>query len=259
MMANLIYRREMIIGDLKEITWDFVLPLICLFGIFANSINFYVFSHKRELKNEIYRYLNVHSFVEILYLLFSLIHFILRRALKDYSSDGYYISKLYELLFFQFLTSMLASLSICIELIIALKRLLSIRNVNLNYYYFKSNLIGMNIFLSILLSVILNMPVFVFSDIQLVKPNSSNSYDFNYTRMRLSPIKRFLMTQSAIFRGVISPVVLLLLNLFMFIEFKKLINKKNRILRIFQQQETTRNSQLFRFIYTVFHLLFFLF
>lgn len=212
------------LDDVKTTIWTFVLPSFCLFGLIANLFNLYIFSHRNRLSNQIYRYLEMHSFVETIYMLLSFVHFALRPSLNNT-----YMFKIYHLYLFEFLTTLLATFNIFVELIISFQRLLAIRH---SRFVNKLNVNVKLIITCLLISALINLPILIFCQIKVKLDDSQRlAYYLSYEKITSgsSKLSRLLILVSVLFRGLFSPIVVVIVNILMIAKFKKRMKIKQNI------------------------------
>ena len=220
---------------LKQIIWTYCLPTICLFGIITNSISFYVFTKCRKvcLKNRIYQYLQMDSLVELFYLLICLIFFVLKLQIFSSIHNNYYVI-IYEKYFFVHLASSLACYMIFLRIFISLRRLMRILN--------SSSTLGNSSFYKItislfILSFIVHFPMV--SHLTIVPLHNFNASNLNHT---LLTSKRYRIIRHRYFelnlfglisflfgsiRGLIAPIVLLIINLMIIGKMKRAYKSKS--------------------------------
>lgn len=247
--------------ELKELTFKYMMPSICMLGVATNIINVVAFSDKK-LKINIYVYMLVHSIGNLFYLLFSFGHFFMKYTLGMQKTHTKFIS-LYEGFIFLNLTTMIAIFLINIELFIAFKRLLIVVNYNLKFKLsFRSVIL-----LFALAGFLLQLPnVFnqtIKSSHQHLESNLSNHsakaravlaawlnktqfisnssidkyYDSASQRFNQSMFYKFTYTFTMTFRGIIAPCSLLLINVIMAIKLRMRMKIKARLTANFEESK----------------------
>lgn len=107
---------------LREVSWTFILPVICAIGMSTQALNIVVFS--RLKKDRLNKYCLVHSISYFFYTLICMFSFLIRcGSLCNVSST--YGAKFYEYIVFNYLTSVLAIFSIMIETRLSFERYLT--------------------------------------------------------------------------------------------------------------------------------------
>lgn len=70
--------------DLKDFLWNYVLPIICFFGVITNSINVFLFSKRKNyFHHKIYIYLHGHTICQLFYLLLTFNYFLFKLYLSS--------------------------------------------------------------------------------------------------------------------------------------------------------------------------------
>lgn len=229
---------------IKDFLWNYALPLICLFGILTNSINVRMFVKKEQFSHEIYKYLLAHSSIEVIYLSIALLVYLMKSKYLTPSTQYAYAIKVAELVADLYLTCVLALLLVFIEFIISIKRLLMIFNLNLtiNMKFYKTLIIYFA------LSVLLNLPVPLTFKIKEIDTNytchypssiytseqqqnttttKTTRYDIIYDNFEENTLMKATLYFPAAIRAIILPVVLVISNLIIFVDFKKNSNTQS--------------------------------
>ncbi len=226
------------ISVIRNWLWKYVMPYLCLFGILTNLINVVIFNNRR-LTNSIYKFFLIHSIIDLIYLLLSFVYFFSKYSSTSFiihqSSCLSYLINFIELYVFYILTSSLAIMLIFVEIIIALKRLFIVANLNLRIH-FKLCLISLFSF-----SILLQIPYSLSRQIVLSSSFKNNSINSSFSLSSSSSSKSYIIVTnefanqhvymiaysvSNICRGLVAPVVLLILNLLICFKYKKQIRKK---------------------------------
>lgn len=218
------------INVFKDNVWQYFLPYVCLLAFLFNLINICVFSSKK-LKNPIYNYFLCHSMFECIYAILSFSHFFIKHAIKVPSCS--YLVNFVEHYFMNLATTSLAIFLIFIEILISLNRLLVIFYSRCAYkVHFSLQLIA----LFGALSVLSQYPVYKSRTIRLQSNFSSSSsischqnrsyeiYQNYYIRTKSYKIVYSFMTY---FRGLLAPLILMVINTIICIKFRKQIRKKS--------------------------------
>lgn len=234
----------------KEIVWSYILPVICLFGVASNAISFRIFlNNKDHFKHVIYKYLTVHCFLEVIYLSLSLVYFLLKsKHIGAYICHSFPV-KVFELCSHLFLTSVLALLMVFVEFVISLKRLLVIFRLNLtpNFDFYKTILIYF------LVSLLIHIPIPFAFKIVPISDHSMNGgvlnkyqkYDISYAEFEYSRVLKSILYIPALIRGFILPLVLMITNLAIYVDFKKSLNRMQN----FRHASTDSNVIYYFYLY----------
>lgn len=106
---------------LREYSWTFIYPIICLIGVCTQSINIAIFV--RLKKDRLNKYCLVHSISYFFYTLICSFSFLIRcGSLCNGSTSSTYLAKFYEHFVFDYITSVLAIFSIMIETRLSFER-----------------------------------------------------------------------------------------------------------------------------------------
>ena len=225
-----------IVQKFRSLVWTYFLPSISVFGLVTNLINAIVFSNRKQFKNPIYKCLLTHAIVELVYLMLSLSNFILKLTVKSF--DSIYWLKLYELVIHLYITSSLSILIILIELFVSLKRLFIITNFRMGYNVSKLFLF----FIAISFSFALNYPTLhgysVTQSTTSLDNKGNNSSLTMATKIRYeyslnaygkgAKLENFLI---ALVRGLIAPLVLLILSTLIIYKFNKRLLMRGDMLK----------------------------
>lgn len=203
--------------QLKELVWALVLPLICTFGLVSNTMNIMVFLQNRGMSNRMHKYFMMDSALELVYLLIGLVQFVQRSVLIPQHSQYFYVY-VYEKYVYFFIGTSLAYSMIFLKLFISIKRLLLIYSSNLcqkhiNIYWFLCSLL--------VLSFTMDIPALIGTSIVEISVNKTDSesqeltkmYRTSFEKIDRSPILKTLISMAFAFRGLVSPIILLAVNL----------------------------------------------
>ena len=212
----------MSIYQLKELVWTYFLPLMCLFGMLTNSINYKVFSQRRKmyLRNRMHQYFQFDSAVEFVYLLICLIYFILKS--KYFPLLRYhYIVVCYEKYVYFYLATSLAFLMIFLRVFISVKRFLIATHSGIflkTVHFYKVVLTFALISLVLDLPTIFNIAIVsrvnkTLTAISVFNYSSTIGFELSYKRIESSVILTTLNLSTYTLRGLVAPAVLFMLNI----------------------------------------------
>ena len=221
--------------EIKEFIWTYILPPLCFIGLFTNAINVLVFAQKKKLKNSIYKYFLCHSVVDLVYLFFCFVRFLLK---LDHLSYFTYWPQLYEILVYGYFTSALAMMMVFIQLIIAIKRLLIVVNINLTVKLKFRYIIT----ICAILSFLIYLPIPLSNTLVFMDMFSNQTVDFSNALsshrvittlhieswMKNKTLAIFNSIAPA-FRGLVAPVLMMGLNIALLIKFRKLAVRKSNL------------------------------
>lgn len=222
--------------QVKKFVWTFILPNLCLIGLLTNSINVVVFSQRSKLKNSIYRYFQWHSMVDIVYLTICLVRLIINlEAFK--SVHCLYWTKIFEAYVYRYVTASLAMFMIFIELIIAAKRLLMIMNITMTVKLkFETVIAGCALMAFASLSPLAASLRVVSAQTRRLTievetcTGSAQVYILTQDNVPHFEILKRLYMSVLVFRGLIAPLLLLLLNIGIAARFRKLCKNKTGLM-----------------------------
>ena len=222
------------ISTVKWLVWTYVLPSLCAFGIVTNAINVLVFRQRKELKNKIYRYFLWHSIVDIMYLAFCFVRFIIKLDVFSHLHHSYW-AQIYEVYVFIYIAGSLAVMMILIELLIASKRLLIIMNLNLTFKLKFRTVVVVCVAL-VLISLTpfpLSLRVvdqrfceFTFENIRCVNESTRPAYAMVHANVSYLGTLKVIYYTGSVFRALVAPLVLLLLNIAITIKFRQMCSRK---------------------------------
>ena len=217
----------------KELIWTFVLPSICLIGLVTNSINFFIFSERKQmgLRNRMHQYFQIDSISEFFYLLICLVYYLLKsRVLSAYHFSYFFV--IYEKYFFLYLASVLACFMLLLRLYISIRRLLITLNTGA---YLQTICLRKIIVVFLITSFFLNFPMIShvvievkqFSNISefVSKNQSSVGYELNFKRHIRNKFLKLVSFALFSFRGFVAPFVLLCVNLAIVHNMRKAFNR----------------------------------
>ena len=221
---------------IRQFVWTYILPSICFIGLFTNATNIIVFAQTKTLKNKIYRYFLSHSIADFIYIALCLARFAIKLSDKLHYS---YWGQIFELIAYRYLTGALPLFMIFLELTIATKRLLMILNINLTIKL----KVKTNVFIFGTISLILLLPLAFSTRIVdqnsckftyfLSKCSNHSSSVFALTEENVPYVTFLKRTYSVVFsfRGLVAPLVLLLVNIGIIIKFRQHCRKKSILTR----------------------------
>lgn len=211
----------------KLFIWRFILPPICMVGILTNIVNVVVFSNK-SLKNSIYKFMFVHSIADLAYLTISFFYFFVKYTLlNNYYSSETFLMNLYDLYAYTTLATILAMFMLIIEMLVSIKRLLIVSNINLTLKMKIKWIVLMCFALSLALNFQLPLGTSIVSAQSNQTTNSSQRYFIVYNWFGESNWYRYSFTLSSIVRGLIIPIVAFFVNVSMAIKFRSILRRKN--------------------------------
>ena len=201
----------------REFIWMNILPVICIGGILANSLNIAVFKNRKKLKTSIYYYLLCHSIANLIYLLAAFLYFF---GVKRFTTLNGFASKVWDLYIFRTLTAMVAMFMMLIELQVSFKRLLIVSN-----YSFKRRKIPffVSLIFIFIFSVISQLSVPFTYDVIRIR---DGLFDIKPNALSKTKLLSVLNFASSVFRGILAPLLLLVINLIMAVKYRSRLRKK---------------------------------
>lgn len=178
-----------------------IFVFICLLGIFANAINIAVFIMP-NMKDSSFKYMLTTSIVKMFYLKLLLIRLLI--SCENCSLKDFYITQIYHIIVYDYLTSILALFSTIADNILSLQRYLILVN---NSIYRRVSQVRI-LFLILVFSIIYYSPVLFFKNIHLNTKNCTNS---NETQRHYSLVLSYV--GQSLF-GKIVPIVLSMIRMF---------------------------------------------
>ena len=225
---------------IKNFVWTRILPSVCLIGIVTNIINIIVFSQRKKLQNSIYRYFQWHSIFDLVYLSLCLVRFILKTEAFGDTKSSLWV-QIYDVYVYAYITSSLAISMILIELIIATKRLLIIMNFNLTINIKFRSVIALCVGLSLVSIISLPLSLRVVNQkncnytVERIRCLNLSADTFGYaiTQEKVPHVDllKGLYAGVFVFRGMMAPLILILLNIAIAIKFRKLCAQKKILTR----------------------------
>jgi hypothetical protein len=206
---------------IKDFSWTFILPSICLFGFFTNLINIIVFL-KLKSKNPIYKLMLSNSISNFFYSLICFFVFIMRCGQYCTIQNTYWV-KIYEKYLFYYLTSVLGLFNIFIEVCVAIQRYMIVANKSLP----KKLPIRLIILVLFILSLVLYTPNMFYRQIISVKNHNSTSFIIQTSNDQY--IAKLILTVISGMRGLLILFLLLIINLLLLHRFKYQVEKKKHI------------------------------
>ncbi len=200
----------------------FIIPVICGFGMITNSICILVFV-KLKLKYSLFKYMLVTSTYNFFYLFLCSFSFSFRCSYFC-SFESTWIARVYQVYIYLYFTSVLAISNSIFELVIYIKRYMSMRNLKIG----KKVPIQWIILAVTISSLVFYLPVlFVFTFEKDSLKNSS--YNFVKTEFSKTIISRALIILITTIRGPVILVFIFIINILTIIEFKRLVDRKSRL------------------------------
>ena len=211
---------------LNRTVLNIAIQAINLFGILSNLVSLYIFSRKKHFEHELYRYLYVHTFVSLIFLIFCLSNMVIKSDYVVNRVENNYHLKLFELVSNFFLNRTFTTLMVFIECIISIKRLLMIYNLNLTINLKLYKVIAIYFGVSVLFC--LPLPL-TFEIRQLSATKESNStrtlYDLTSNYYGMSKTLKALVLFPGIIRGIFLPVALVISNAIIFYDYRKSLSR----------------------------------
>ena len=222
---------------LKEIAENIVYPCLCFFGLSTNMINVYIFSRRDKLKNKIYRYFLLNSTIELVYMSGLLVNYILRWKIFGHIHYSYW-HQAFRLYVYWILTSYCALMMNFVELIISVKRYLLISNRSIAFRV-KSKIIVLS---CALMCALMMLPLILtrrIVDQRYCRISFENYKCSNHSQRRMYAIVEIsgpLMNLvrdfhlHLLFRGLIAPLLLLIVSIAIIIKFRQIFQRKTALL-----------------------------
>ena len=219
----------------KDFIWYQLIPGICVFGIVTNFISILIF-RRSELKNSVYRYMLFHSIAALVHLTVSLIHY----SVFWFSSMRFltYFGKFIEFQAFMNLSTSIGLFMILIELTIAFKRFLIVTNYNITLKIrFRTLII---IYLLVIMFAQIPSLKFLFQDFSKFVDESEKKNKhvptayFELLSRELSQNTFLNVSYSfiSLFRGIIAPALLFLVNFVITVLFRRQMKKKSLLKKL---------------------------
>lgn len=213
----------------RAIFWTFVLPSICYVGCVTNFICIIILL-KIRLKEKLFQLFLISSYNNFLYLMMCSFVFIVN---CDYicTLDGSYISRLYEMLIYNYLTSVVALFNVCIQILISIEILIIITKYEIKTKFKIS--FKLTVLVLILISLGLYVPTIlsrriVIGSIKVNDTNSSiaNNFILVRTEFGLSHWYKACVIFVSLLRGPLALIIISSINLMNFNKLKKFLNEK---------------------------------
>ena len=225
----------------KTFIWTYVIPLLILASIVSNLISLRVFLHRQTMKHSIYSYLQVHSILNIFYLIFCSIYFLIKmRWIKmDRFVDTNYLLTVYELYIYTILNSIIGVLLLLIELCVSVKRLFIILNLtkvlNIHLSFLSVNL------MCLAASVLIHLPMLAISRV-VIDVNPQLGYHISYDPIRSNQICKFMWPMASVLKGIVAPLVFLGISIAILVVYFRQMGKKMSMLNMRVLKEDQENS-----------------
>lgn len=203
-----------------------ILPVICMFGVVANLVNTIVYSNRAVFKASLYKYLLIHSCLEIVYLVINLAYFLLKRRHMR-SFDCIYYLKAFEFYFVFYFTALVAIILIAIEIVVSLKRLFIIVNYTLPI---RMRYIMLAIAAFSLILVSPSISGYQLRPTQLtLESNNVTCYEKTPNAFQRTLPFRLIFLMFLSFRGLIAPLLLILITCLIIVKFKRQLATRRRL------------------------------
>lgn len=215
---------------LKEV--EIIFSALGLVGVFTSVINFTIFWCLRK-KDQIYKFYFFSSIADFLYMLMISVYvlFSCGSPCENLNSKKLY-RQIYMIALDDYLTSCLAIYTIIIELFVTIQRYCMFTTKS----YFQSQQPNIVMISTTVFSLVFYTPVVFLKKIVYL---GENSYEIQYTKFGLSKPGRVIPIVLSTIRLFIASIVLLVINIFTLVKFKKYLKKK----QIIKFVDTTSNSE----------------
>nr|QVK45844.1 G protein-coupled receptor [Proales similis] len=208
---------------LLDVWWTFIIPGICLAGILFNSLCVWVFV-SAKLDNPIYKLMLSMAVVDTAYLFFIGFQFLFNCRFLAHQVCYSFLVKLYELVFYNYLTASLAIFNITIEIVISVQRLFTITN-----RMYCTNLRCRYILLPLLFfSVVYYLPV-PLSETIVVSQNQSSQFAISHNQFGESQAFRIVKICLQCIRGPGVFSILIVSNSIALFFFRRAMNRKAKL------------------------------
>ena len=239
-----VYQNETIYSTLDSLTAKitdigntYILPAICVFGIFTNFISMIVL-YKMDLKNSIYKFMLIVSIRDFIYLFLPVFLTIFRcGALCSY---GYkYESKVYELYIYLFIGNSIMTFGNMLDIFVSLNRLLAFSSTSpkASEISFKWRCIVSGIFAIIINILVIILPKSIQKIGLLTTFDATNSthiiyevlYSVKLSNIGKNQIGQLIVTILTFVRTTFLIFFLFLINVIVGLKFSRHIHKKKMI------------------------------
>lgn len=206
---------------IKDHLLNYYLPVVCLFGIFSNLISAFLFSKRAHFKNDIYKYLMVHSMFALVHQCCIFTYFLMKSKFEFFFAFSFG-AKVVEVIVDLLIARIVSMLMTLIEFVITIKRLLLIFKLNLTI-----NLkFGQVIAIYCLIASIVCLPMAYKLRIVEIEPDQNCSLIDSTNRTRYDILfsdkgPGLLIFLPILLRGIILPLTLIISNLIIFCDFRK--------------------------------------
>jgi len=216
--------------------WNtFVIPFICVLGMITNALSIFVFL-KLKLADPTFKLMLVNSSFNFAYLFMCSFSFMFRCTFFC-SISALYVTKLYQYYIFLYLTSAFAISVSFVELLNTIQRFFTMRNMLL----FKRLPIYLAVSIIFVVSILIYIPVIFDYEISSNIKNDSIAYVVKRTYFASTIQSQILSISTSVLRGPVILVLISISNMFTIIEFKKIMNKKKRLV-IKEPNEYSNNN-----------------
>jgi hypothetical protein len=203
--------------------WNtFVIPSICVLGMITNLLSIYIFI-KLKVADPTFKLMLINSSFNLAYLFMCSFSFIFRCTfLCSFSAS--YVTKLYQLYIFLYLTSSFAIMVSFVELLNTVQRYFTMRNM----LFFKRFPIWLAVLIIFVFCILIYVPVLL--DYEIGRKNSI-AYVIQKTNFSSTIGSQILSISTSVLRGPIVLVLISISNVLTIIEFKKIMSKKKLMIK----------------------------
>nr|QVK45838.1 G protein-coupled receptor [Proales similis] len=221
------------LDEARTIFWVYVVPVICLLGIFTNSLCILGFI-RLKLEHEIFKFMKLISLVDLFYLMFISLFFLSRCKASWCQFSTSYVSQLYLIVVDAYLTSCMAIFNILIDLTISVQRFLIVSNVKV---FEKLRFWRIVIPIGLVSLVYYTPELFTKRIVQVQLSDTERGANSTRIGFALEPnafgetqASRLILSMLGIIRGPGTLVLLLIINSATVLNFRRLLTRK-KILR----------------------------
>lgn len=203
----------------------YILPSICIFGVFTNIISIIVFTNK-TMKEISFKFMLAISISDMLYLLFMTYNY---ATLCDYCPlRDEYFTRLNEIITNNYLTSSLGIFSILVDISLALHRSLILLNKPVKFSF--------NVLIIILVAISLAyyFPLLFFKNLVNLNSNSTSLYKLVDTDFGSSFSGKFINVALTVVGIVLGVLILTLVNVL------NVVIYKNKSIKAFQHDSSNK-------------------
>lgn len=221
--------------SLTQFVWCHILPLICLVGTCTNFLNIKIFA-RPEFKHSIYKYFLIYSMADFVYTLISFVYFFAKYGplTRFYSTHSSYFLKFYELYIFQLVTLVLGTFLMLIALSISVKRLLLFGDYMIGRFKASLKVVCVVSFVVSLLCYVtypFSRSIVELDDSKILNNplnrSTTKAFALVHNRFYNCMFYRVSTLIVSLIRGLLMPLILLVLNVIMSIKLVKQMRRKN--------------------------------